>query len=147
MLSRSLLCPLSTSCLMGHSDVLLRQVQGRDILIISSFSNLYLKETKWASTFQSPYCMSVSLPVKGVNKLNGTHNLPAACRHVFFLLGVFQMGERYQAYHSCYWLFHLPDQILFPILAPSQSADFVVSSSGTAILSIPWTLPPCLPFC
>lgn len=43
-------------------------------------------------------------------------------------LGVFQMGERHQPYQDYYWLLHLPDQMLFPILGPSQSPDFAVSS-------------------
>lgn len=120
---------------MGHSDVLLRQVPGAETsLIISSFSNLYLKETEVSQYLPRVLTACLCLCLwRSVNKLNGTHNLPAACRHVSFTPGgVFQMGERYQAYHGYYWLFHLPDQILFPILAPSQSADFVVSSSGTA---------------
>lgn len=93
--SRSLLCPLSTSCLLGHSDVLLRQVPGAETLSSFPPSLTYIwKRQRWASTFRSPHCMSVSLPVKSINKLNGTHNLPAAFSHVFFLPGCFPDGRK-----------------------------------------------------
>ena len=133
MLSRSLSCPLSPSCLMGHSDVLLRQVLGAETSssFPPSLTHIW-KRQRQASTFRRPRCMSVSLLVKSINKLHGTHNLLLLLATSFSYLGVFQMGEMYQPYHGYYWLFHLPDQMLFPILAPSHSADFVVSSSVMA---------------
>lgn len=106
--------------------------RSRDIIIISSFSNLYLKETEASQYLPESSLHAHVSACEEYHKLHGTHNLLLPLATSFSYLGVFQMGERYEPYDGYYSLFHLPDQMLFPILAPSHSADFVVSSSVMA---------------